>query len=116
LIPYATAEAYRLIEETLRHEYLWSEDRMAFLGTTLETDEPLEKADGMDGIQGWDDAARGWWSFRESEPEQDPQAHIESDVPIQEATPLEAAPEPTSKRSTKTPTKAAKAFRHKGAR
>lgn len=63
LVPYANAEAFKLIERTLRHDFIWSEDRLAFLGDTLETDIPLEKADGMEGIEGWDDAARGWWTF-----------------------------------------------------
>lgn len=80
MVPYATVEGYRLIEETLRHDYLWAEERMCFLGQTLEGDQPLEKAEGMEGIQGWDDAARGWWTFLE--PEAVPtQAAIE-EVPV----------------------------------
>jgi vacuolar protein sorting-associated protein 72 len=113
LIPYATAEAYRLIDQTLRHDFLWSEDRMAFLGTTLETDEPLEKADGMDGIEEWDDAARGWWTFLTPEVQQDHQAHQE-DISMQEAAPTpseEAAESGSKQRSTKKSSKPTKGSR-----
>ncbi len=66
----------------------------------METDSPLEKADGMQGIEGWDDAARGWWTFLNP-----PEETVNVDLPLEDVDMVTEKPseEKKSERSSKKP-------------